>query len=738
MSRSSQVRRRSCGDHNSPSFAVGTVPMSEVGPRWRLARAAFAWGRAYPVLAVVGRLGLSLALILAWGSQARAAESSLSSPASEQVLYAVAAFGQVMIVDLDTGEGTTIGMIKDPCFAGSTTEVEYDPKDGRALAFAPGPSFCGSQIDLGWGGELLSDRIFTTAELNGLEVVDGTWLGAGVLQAAGPSSLYQVDPITGSTTLIGATGVGVLTGLAWDPAKGVLLGVERGAPSRLVSLDPDTGAAEVIGSTGIQAESLEFGPDGRLYAGGAGLNQGEIHVLDPTSGASTLIGHTGVTSALIGSLVLGPPPSADLPLTEISRLAAPEGKVGEVFGWDVAISGSTIVVGAPGVQILGTLGRAFVFERAGSGFQLVAELCASGIDSDDHFGYSVAIDDDVIVVGAPARGGVEGPIPGVLRTGEAYVYVKPPGGWVSSCETAKLLPADDATRPPASQAHFGASVAVRGDLIAVGATGAEASGAAYLYERPEGGWVSGTQTAKLEPSDPEVKLIGFGHEVSISPDHTVAVSFKGLYLYEEPPGGWVDAFETVTLRLAGFDPSDHPGVFGVISDERAVVTTQGLFLDGYVVDVYERPATGWISTSASTKLSDPMVDSADDRFELALLRDRILLGVTAFPIAAGLSLLTPATGAWNHGISSIQAFKRGSDGWTDQPRPASRTFRREGTPNDDVGFSLAATERFVVAGRPIENGWAGAVYIFEDAIFRDGFESGELDAWSATVGPSVK
>ena len=43
-----------------------------------------------------------------------------------------------------------------------------------------------------------------------------------------------------------------------------------------MELDLATGMANLVGSTGIQAGSLEFGPDGRLYAGGTGQDGGRV------------------------------------------------------------------------------------------------------------------------------------------------------------------------------------------------------------------------------------------------------------------------------------------------------------------------------------------------------------------------------------------------------------------------------------------------------------------------------
>lgn len=67
-----------------------------------------------------------------------------------------------------------------------------------------------------------------------------------------------------------------------------------------------------------------------------------------------------------------------------------------------------------------------MFTRDGSGvWNQAAKLTASNPSGDDELGQSVAVDGDTIVVGSPddQPSGVTG------RTGSAYIFVKPVGGW---------------------------------------------------------------------------------------------------------------------------------------------------------------------------------------------------------------------------------------------------------------------------------------------------------------------
>ena len=124
------------------------------------------------------------------------------------------------------------------------------------------------------------------------------------------------------------------------------------------------------------------------------------------------------------------------------------------------------------------------------------------------------ISGDTVVVGS-RRDGDNG-----YNSGSAYVFEKPVGGWSGTvAQTAKLLPSDGL-----ADGEFGFSVSIDGDTIVVGMShdddnGGD-SGSAYVFQKPVGGWVDMTQTAKLLPSDGAAQDV-FGNSVSISVDTVV-------------------------------------------------------------------------------------------------------------------------------------------------------------------------------------------------------------------------
>lgn len=184
--------------------------------------------------------------------------------------------------------------------------------------------------------------------------------------------------------------------------------------------------------------------------------------------------------ALIASLLVESasssaiPPAAQQSPEHVATLAATS--TGQDFGYSVAVSGSTIVVGADSYNSF--QGRVYVFTDNGDGtVTQQAILTASDAAASDLFGIAVAVDADTIVVGAVGKS---------TYRGAAYVFTKPGGGWSDATQTAKLTYAS-----PADYDRFGYSVDVSGDTIVVGARdtdiSASSSGSAQVFTKPGGG-----------------------------------------------------------------------------------------------------------------------------------------------------------------------------------------------------------------------------------------------------------
>ena len=213
------------------------------------------------------------------------------------------------------------------------------------------------------------------------------------------------------------------------------------------------------------------------------------------------------------------------PLVQQAYLKASNTGAGDTFGESVAVSGDTVVVGAPfedsdaaGVNNDGDnddatqAGAAYVFVRDGITWSQQAYLKASNTDVVDRFGFTVAVSGDTVVVGARLE---DSDATGVnddegnndaTNAGAAYVFGRDGTTWSQQAYLkASNTDADD---------EFGDSVAVSGDTVVVGAPfeGSDAkgvngadnndafgAGAAYVFGLPRtvGGNVSGLEGSGL-------------------------------------------------------------------------------------------------------------------------------------------------------------------------------------------------------------------------------------------------
>ncbi|MEZ4315097.1 MAG: FG-GAP repeat protein [Polyangiaceae bacterium] len=168
---------------------------------------------------------------------------------------------------------------------------------------------------------------------------------------------------------------------------------------------------------------------------------------------------------------------------ERSKLVASGGIAIERFGVRVAISGNTLVAGAPDDD--GSVGAAYVFERAGEGWVQQAKLTPTQGHLGDRFGLAVAIAGNTIVVGSVLADNDNG-----VDAGAAYVFRREGASW---SEEARLLASDGAAFDT-----FGTGLAVQGNTVIVGAPQndelGDDAGAVYVFTRAQGAW---SEEAKL-------------------------------------------------------------------------------------------------------------------------------------------------------------------------------------------------------------------------------------------------
>ncbi|UCD75008.1 MAG: hypothetical protein JSV91_14620 [Phycisphaerales bacterium] len=190
---------------------------------------------------------------------------------------------------------------------------------------------------------------------------------------------------------------------------------------------------------------------------------------------------------------------------EEKKLLSFERDADDEFGWSVDISGDAVLVGAFMDDTNGPLsGSAYVFRYDGAEWIGEAKLLASDGTEVDEFGYAVAVDGDVAIIGAP------GDSDQGTYAGSAYIFRYDGEFWV---EEAKLLAFGRSDND-----FFGWAVDIEGDVAVVGAPHSPyypaATGSAYVFRYDGSQW---TEELRLEAG---VGREGdmFGYAIALSGD----------------------------------------------------------------------------------------------------------------------------------------------------------------------------------------------------------------------------
>ena len=222
-----------------------------------------------------------------------------------------------------------------------------------------------------------------------------------------------------------------------------------------------------------------------------------------------------------------------------AKLLASDGVGGASFGYDVAIDGDVAVVGATGQGVLGDrVGRAYVFEYIGGTWVETAALRGAATYN-DRFGWAVAVSNDTVAVGAP-RDDVDAGGAVITDAGAVHVFRRGPSGW--------SLEAVLTAASPSFSDQIGQAVDLDGDVLVAGAPLDDElaldAGAAHVFERVGGAW---TPRAKLTSGAGH-----FGTAVAVSRG-TAAIGAPDagggqVHLFDEQAGAWVE-----TALLVGSD-----------------------------------------------------------------------------------------------------------------------------------------------------------------------------------------
>lgn len=213
------------------------------------------------------------------------------------------------------------------------------------------------------------------------------------------------------------------------------------------------------------------------------------------------------------------------------------------FGMHLALDEDTLVVGCSSPDK-----GAYVFSRNGASWDFTARLESDDPSRNAWFGYALAVDRNVLVVGDYLE---DGPDFMEEDLGAAYVFIRIGDTWVLKYRLA----------PVAGNAYnFGQSVAVRDNLVFVGAPGAYyEAGRIFVYRIPP------------EPADIQV----LSEPPDITLDNTFGLDLEIRDQYGQP------YMSPVTLDLAIYDGPPGAVLSGslVAVSESGIASFSGLSLD---------------------------------------------------------------------------------------------------------------------------------------------------------------
>ena len=244
---------------------------------------------------------------------------------------------------------------------------------------------------------------------------------------------------------------------------------------------------------------------------------------------------------------------------EEAKLLASDGASYDYFGNSVAIYGDIVLIGSYYDDDNGSgSGSVYAFNFDGSNWNEVSKLLASDGSSYDYFGCSVALDDDVAIIGAKQNDDYYD------NSGSAYIFRSFDGmNWT---QEAKLLAYDVAEAD-----NFGFSVAIDGETAIVGATfdddNGYNSGSVYIFRFDGQSWVGQLELLAFDGASGD----RLGYAVDIDGDTILAGAYdddnKGYgsgsaYIFKEQLGDFdkdckVDFFDFAILASSWLSDEGH-------------------------------------------------------------------------------------------------------------------------------------------------------------------------------------
>jgi hypothetical protein len=380
------------------------------------------------------------------------------------------------------------------------------------------------------------------------------------------------------------------------------------------------------------------------------------------------------------------------------KVTASDGTANSYFGSAAALNGSTALIGADGDNSF--QGAAYLFTKSNGSWSQGQKLTASDGLAGDEFGYRVVLANDTLLVGA-----FTATVGGNASQGAAYVFIESNGTW---SESQKLTASDGGLFD-----NFGASVALDGTTLVVGANGATvggnaAQGAVYVFTESNGIWM---QTQKLTAND-GAAYDNFGLSVALKGSIVLVGSPRAaiggnagqgaLYVFTESNGTWS---QTQKLTASDGAANDSFGQSVALDGSTAAIGAYDATVNGHSFQ-----GAAYIFTESGGTWSQTQKLTASDGAANANFGNAVALNGTSALIGADGS-----TVGGNTYQGKAYLFTESGDNWSQ-----SDTFiASDGTVDDYFGAALAWDGATALISTPHPtiggNSYQGAAYFYEQA-----------------------
>lgn len=283
--------------------------------------APIAWSALEPVRAAVAdpRVGQ-----VSGGSErgpARIVAELLTGPADTIQLIVQPVPSSLGVVSGDGQTGSTNLQLPSPVVVEVTAAdalpvegvtVDFQTPDGGSFSATSAVTDAAGRAQTNWTlGPTLGTQN-ATATVSGFptlqatitaEAIPSEIFGAAHIGSGAPSTLYSIDPVTGTATAIGPIGFNRVGAMDFHPVTGVLYATGQ-RPSEetqipvLITIDPGTGTGTEVGPTGISGSiaGVSFRSDGMLFVYDATGADHTLNTANLSTGAATLVGSTGLSA----------------------------------------------------------------------------------------------------------------------------------------------------------------------------------------------------------------------------------------------------------------------------------------------------------------------------------------------------------------------------------------------------------------------------------------------------------